>query len=274
MADTLAGLAHRTGTDVGVVRVDARSRATETLIVVFPGFIMPAAEVAQAFAPHLRANVGLLVVQYADRGVDPSRIHAALLPEINRLRPYNLVFYGASMGGMCAYDFLLRAKHELPGTPGLVLDTAPASVEDVRRPGWSFWLASRYRGGPLASGVWNALSRLPVSRPTPEVDADASLIVRSRSRSAKVGMPAITSQAAYIGGFRLRHTDLTGRIHYLRANPATQDPLIKVDQAIIHWRAVHPSLKVSSISSRRGDWHIPLVERPAETVAAILASSN
>ncbi|WP_067478687.1 hypothetical protein [Actinomadura hibisca] len=268
-ADTASGAFHHRGKETSLISIPPRSGDLSTLIVVFPGYLMPAAELGRAFASHLDATTGLLLVQYAERGVDPTAIRASLALRLRNLRPERIVFYGASMGGMCAHD-VLRGMDGLTTPVDLVLDTAPASSQDVRRPGWFFTLASSYRGGYLASGVWRLLANLPAARPTPELDADRDIINSARHHYATAGMPAVTSEADYIGAFRLRapsrHPD---RVVYLHAHEPVHDPLIKVDQAIARWRTVYPALITEEIKGRQGGWHIPLVERPKETLKAI-----
>lgn len=269
--DTAVGVFYRTGREAVLVWMPPLSGALSTLVVVFPGYLMPAAEVGQAFAPHLDAGTGLLLVQYAERGVDPGAIRAALVPHIRELRPERVIFYGASMGGMVAQD-VLSGLGELPVALELVLDTAPAASEDVRRPGWSFALASVYRGGPVAGGVWRLLASLPGTRPLPEPDADRAAIAAARHRTATAGMPAVSSEADYIGRFVLRApARMPDRVVYLHAADAGRDPLIRVDQALARWRTIYPGLLTREIPGRHGEWHIPLIERPAETVAAIMA---
>jgi hypothetical protein len=269
LADAAAGAFHRTDRKAQLISFPPRSGDLSTLIVVFPGYLMPAAEVGRAFAPHLDADTGLLLVQYAERGVDPTSIRASLIPRVRSLGPERIVFYGASMGGMCAHD-VLRDMDDLTVPVDLILDTAPASAQDVRRPGWSFAFASAYRGGPLASTVWRLLANLPAAHPEPEPGADRDAMASARRKYATAGMPAVTSAADYIGTFALlmpaRRPD---RALYLHASNAANDPLIRVNRAISAWRAGYPELMTAEIPGRRGEWHIPLVERPGETVEAI-----
>ncbi|WP_239340685.1 hypothetical protein [Frankia sp. CiP3] len=269
--DTAAGAFYRTGREASLVSVPPQSGRLSTLIIVFPGYLMPAAEVGRAFAPHLDPSTGLLLVQYAERGVDPKAIRTTLVPSIRSLRPERIIFYGASMGGMCAHD-VLQDTDDLGIPVELVLDTAPASPDDVRRPGWSFAPARAYRGGPIASGIWRLLASLPGTRPDPEPDADRDAIASARHRTAAAGMPAVTSEADYINGFVLHGpVRQPSRVVYLHAANADRDPLIRVDRAMARWRIVYPGLVAEEIPGRHGDWHIPIVERPAETVAAIMA---
>src|SRR5262245_57402006 len=130
--------------------------------------------------------------------------------------------------------------------------------------------ASAASGCSLSAGT--GPGHLPGPRPTPEPTADRRTITAARHRTATAGMPAVTSEAAYIGRFVPRAlARRPGRVVYLHAADAARDPLIRVDQAIARWRTVHPALRTREIPARRGEWHIPLVERPAETVAAITA---
>src|SRR5436305_998009 len=79
----------------------------------------------------------------------------------------------------------------------LVVDTSPSRVADVRRPRWLMALGRWYLGGPAGSAVW-ALASWLEPRPVAEPDADPVLIAAFRRATARVGLPAIASQAAYI----------------------------------------------------------------------------
>lgn len=72
--DSLAGTVYRTDFAPGTEVVPARS-GTAKLLVVFPGFIMPGRELSRAFAPHLGANDAMIVVQYAERGMNVDAIY-------------------------------------------------------------------------------------------------------------------------------------------------------------------------------------------------------
>lgn len=110
----------------------------------------------------------------------------------------------------------------------------------------------------------------------PEPDANPGLIREARFSSAWVGMPALTSQADFISTFRpLREGELeaaASRVVYLHAHNEDLDPLVKVDASIIDWKRAFPHMKVEEIATRAGNWHIPLIERPAEVMQAILAA--
>jgi hypothetical protein len=59
---------------------------------------------------------------------------------------------------------------------------------------------------------------------------------------------------------------------YLQSNSPADDPVVRIPQAVEHWRSVFPGLTVVTVTGRAGNWHLPLVERPRETVAAITAT--
>ena len=73
-ADALMGLAHRTNTSAGLTIIVPRSGTTHRAFVVLPGYIMPGGTLARAFAPHLADDDAMVVVNYAERGVDVSQI--------------------------------------------------------------------------------------------------------------------------------------------------------------------------------------------------------
>jgi hypothetical protein len=89
-------------------------------------------------------------------------------------------------------------------------------------------------------------------------------------------MPAATSQACFIAQFRpLVADELVGvaqQVVYLQGYPPEDDPLIRISESIAAWRAAFPNLVVITIQGRAGRWHLPLVERPGETVRALIAA--
>jgi hypothetical protein len=46
---------------------------------------------------------------------------------------------------------------------------------------------------------------------------------------------------------------------------------VRISESVKCWRKAFPSLSVITIQSRAGRWHIPLIERPRETVKALIA---
>jgi hypothetical protein len=276
--DMASGFVYRTSTAGSVVVTAPASGPARQAIVVFPGYVMSGGALSAAFSPHLGATDAMVVVDYAERGVDMDDLYSKIVKELHRISPRALRVYGASMGGMCAREFLTRYQADgLPfGKAVLILDTAPASADMVKRPGWMFWLASWYRGGFLSSVVWSGLSRLGGSGPEPEPDADRDLIRQARRYTADIGMPAITSQAEFIkNSSPVRPGELTpstSRVVYLHGRDADRDPLVRVTESILTWRVASPGLTAKLLETRQGDWHIPLIERPRETVEAMLSA--
>ena len=211
--DGLAGAMYRTSTATKVHVTLSRSGVAEQAVVVFPGYIMPGEQLSQAFAPFLGADDAMVVAQYAERGVDMDGLYSQIMAALDVIRPKSIRLYGASMGGMCAKQFLDRYAQggSAFGRAVLVLDTAPDSAARIKRPGWVFGLASWYRGGPLASLGWAALNQFG-DQPTPEQGADQRIVSASRRQSTWVGMPALTSQADYLAAFpTLLDGELVGR---------------------------------------------------------------
>jgi hypothetical protein len=161
------------------------------------------------------------------------------------------------------------------GRVDLVLDTAPSSAADVRRPGWTFALSCVDRGGVLSTGVWAAISLL-APQPDPEPGADRRLVARGRDEGALVGMPAATSQGCFMGRTGTVAAGaldgVVARAVYLHGVPDDGDPLIDTRRAVQHWTTALPQLSEYRIATRRAAWHVPLVERPSETVAAMLTA--
>ena len=244
--------------------------------MVFPGYSMDGEVLSEAFAPSLGLDDAMVVARYAERGVSGAGLYRSIIGELTKLEPDTLRVYGASMGGMCAAEFLTH--YSADGAPFgkavLVLDTAPSNADDVNRPDWLLGLSTWYRGGPISSAAWALTSQLTSGDPAPEPDANPELIAEAKSRAAWAGTAALTSQGAFIRGFRMPTAAIlrgvTDRVGYLHARDADNDPMIHVSRAIEGWRTVYPDLRVTTIPGRKGQWHIPLVERPSETMRAVL----
>lgn len=272
--DCLTGTWFRTGTRATLAVIDS-SESIEQLLIVFPGFAMPGDSISRAFAPHLAVQDAMIVVQYAERGIDLRDISRQLAEELERLRPARLRIYGASMGGMCAAEFLSRfdVPRRQPVKTTLLLDTAPSGPVDVRMPK-SLLFVSRYRGGLLSSMIWRTICHMYRFAPDEEgVDSDA---VRLAQRTfASTGMPTLNGQAAYLMRFAVPSADSwnvqVDRAVFLRGTPSGGDPLITVDTAIAGWQKILPNLQVAIYSHRKDAWHVPIIERPAETMKMIMS---
>lgn len=275
--DSIVGVWYHTNALEHLWVKEPRSGITAQVIVVFPGYIMPGEFLSEALAPHLGDNDAMITIGYAERGLDIGRIYRDVTAEIARLRPTSIRVYGVSMGGMCAKEFLDR--YERGGAPYgkvvLILDTAPSERGDVRRPRLLFGLAGWYRGGPLSSAVWAVASR-GAGHPPGEAGADPQTIRDARHADAWVGTPAITTQAAYISGFRPPRPNelvaVAARVAYLRGRPPGNDPVVRVDDATAGWRRAFPGLTVRAVTDRRESWHVPVIERPRATMELILAA--
>src|SRR5262249_18305363 len=150
------------------------------------------------------------------------------------------------------------------------------SAARTRRPDWVFDLAHWYRGGPLSTNGWAAASAVVSRSPTSEPGADPELVRAGRRADDWAGMPALTSQAAFIGDFDRSRAGgvapIVDRVVYLRGTGPGIDPVIDVDGSIRDWRLVFPDLRVVGIRGRNASWHIPLIERPREAMQAIAAA--
>jgi len=275
--DALIGFGYRTNTNADVNIIYPRSGTVHRVIVVFPGFIMPGETLGRAFAPYVADDDALVVVDYAERGVDVSQIYEKVMAALHSLRPVELRVYGASMGGMVSKFFLdhYRQAGAPYGKVTLILDSAPASRVNIKRPAFLFDLSCWYRGGPLSSAVWASLSEFGTKPPT-EDGANQDIIRAAHKAGAWVGMPAATSQACFIAKFGpLEDGELLGIAHqviYLQGYLSDNDPLVRISDAIAGWRVAFPNLEVTTMQGRNGRWHLPLVEYPRETVRAIIAT--
>ena len=125
-ADALMGLVYRTNTSADVNITVPRSGTTHRAIVVFPGYVMPGGTLGRAFAPYVADGDAMVVVNYAERGVNVSQIYAKVMAALHKLRPVELRVYGASMGGMVSKLFLdqYRQAGAPYGKVTLILDSA------------------------------------------------------------------------------------------------------------------------------------------------------
>jgi hypothetical protein len=276
--DSLAGLAYHTSTDASIIVTWPRTGTVDEALVVFPGYASIGKAVSDAFRPSLNDNQAMVVVGYAQRGVDDQAIYRQVMDELATLAPRRLRILAGSMGGAVATRFLTRYARSADlhrfGKVVLVLDTAASGPGTAQVPQWIFWVSSWYRGGPVSSAGWALLSGF-VAQPMPEPGANQEIIDEGNDGNAWLGLPALTTQADYLGSFRadeipaIRSAVL--RATYLRANPAQADPLIRVDDAIVAWKTGLPDLTVTTIATRQGSWHLPWTYRPRETLAAVNA---
>src|SRR6266536_1667132 len=242
LVDTFAGRHwHRRGTQARLHVTPARSGKPEQVIVAFPGYTMAGSLLSAAFAPHLGEHDAMVVVEYAERGVDIEQIYRAVMAEVAAIGAPALRVYGGSMGGMCAKHFLDRYHRDGAryGKVVFLVDTAPSGPADVKRPRWLMALGRWYHGGPVGSAIWSAVSYL---EPRPVAEPHGGELV-----------------------------PVAERVSFLHGHGHANDPVIRVGRAIKGWRQAFPDLKVTTINARKGRWHLPLIERPRETVRAILA---
>jgi pimeloyl-ACP methyl ester carboxylesterase len=220
----------------------------------------------------------MVVVIYAERGVNVAQISDEVMAALRVLKPTELRIYGASMGGMLSKLFLDRYRQA--GSPygkvTLILDSAPAGRNDIKRPSLLLDVSCWYRGGPLSSAVWAAFSRFS---PKPPLEDDAPMDIRAARRVGMwVGTPAATSQACFIAGFAPpapgELLDVVQQGVFLQGNSPDDDPLVRISEAIAGWRIAFPNLKVVTVQDRDGRWHLPILERPRETVRAIIATHS
>ncbi len=279
LLDALAGLGYRTNTNAHVTIIAPRSGTTHRAIVVFPGYVMPGDTLGRAFAPFIDDDDAIVVVTYAERGVNVAQICDTVIAALRAMKPSELRVYGASMGGMLSKLFLDRYRQvgEPYGRVSLVLDSAPASRADIKRPSFLFDVSCWYRGGPLSSAVFAAVSELGPRAPI-ENDASQELVRAARRAGAWVGMPAATSQACFVARFGpLKEgelLDVAQDVVYLQGYQPTNDPLIRISDAIAGWRVAFPGLVVVTVQGRNGRWHLPLIEYPRATVQAMSAAGS
>jgi len=268
--------------DIAVARPELfitrpQSGAPLRLLVVFPGYRMPGAMLSKAFSPHLGPGDAMIVVGHSAHGVDVELTFRDVLHAIEAIDPPvgALRVYGGSMGGMSAADFLRRyGRAASPyGQVTLFLDTAPSAAATVKQPLWLMPAVSWYRGGPATSALANHIPSA-VRPPQPEASADAALAAEAYQATHRYPIRAFVGQAAYIASFQPPSPDELACVrnaYYLHGVDPQQDPLIRIDDAVAGWRKALPDLQEVVIEGRAGRWHLPLIERPRETMAAVMS---
>jgi pimeloyl-ACP methyl ester carboxylesterase len=279
--DLVSSLFYRTGTTAGVTTMAAESGSTERAFVILPGHTLSGDLVARAFAPYRGAGDAFVAVDYAERGVDPADIYRQVRTALAALQPQHVVVYGPSLGGLVSRALLAAyAADGMPyGRVDLVLDSGPSQESDVRRPGLFFETACRYPGGMVSTALWGTGSAF-ATRPDPEPDADPAQVAAGQSGSAWVGTSAVASQACYIRLASAAGADddrqalaaVVARAVFLQGTDPQDDPLIDVPRAVDGWRQRLPQLQVVTIATRPAHWHLPIVERPHETMTAMTAA--
>jgi len=178
---------------------------------------------------------------------------------------------------MCAAAFLREYAVVDPSAPPtiLILDTAPSSAADVRVPAILSWLTSRYRGGPFGTFMWRQLARR-YSYPPAEPGADPDLIESAHRAFATVDSSTIFSQVKFVRQYAATSAHTwrrpADRTVFLRGVPAGGDPFIATDSAVTAWRELVPDLREAQLQERLDTWHVPIIERPRETMATIMSA--
>jgi hypothetical protein len=272
--DYLSGFFYDNSTGAHVMVIRADQGPVRRAIVILPGYLMPGSVVAEAFKPYLFTGNALVAVNYAERGIDLHNIYSEVKRALTSLRPQAVTFYGPSMGGLVATRLAEIYEHNgLPfGKITLILDTAPATAVDVRRPSWLLELSCLYRGGIISSSLL-ALTSMLTGYPPDEPGANPGLVDEAHRMGAWMGMPAATSQACFIrDAQRLKRNELAGaveRVIYFQGRSAARDPVVDVSRSITQWRMTFPGLTVITLPGRSGQWHVPLVEQPSYTGHAV-----
>jgi pimeloyl-ACP methyl ester carboxylesterase len=276
LVDVASSFVYKTGQTPIVKVVSAPSANVNGAIVILPGYVMSGILAAKSLSPYLPRDDAVIGVDYGDRSVDVEGIYAAVEASLRGLSPRHVAFYGASLGGMVAAELAGRYSASQGHAPlELILDTAPRTADDVRRPNWLIGASCWYPGGVLSSLSWALASQF--ASPTPTAGSSAALETASRNYGRWVGTPALTSQACFIANnpSSSESSIQSASVFYLEAPDAAEhDPLIKTSDAVRSWHREFPSLVTLTVSGRQGSWHVPLVERPQETATAIIQCLN
>lgn len=275
--DLITGAYWHTSTQMSVVRTKSGINPSHTLIV-FPGFAGDCQSISDAFGPHLMPDWQMVVLCYPDRDIDDAQVFDLLRPVVEAAPRGSVSILAGSMGAMVSVKFLDSLARSSPGfRPDLrlILDDSPADQSLVRM-SWILPLSTWYRGGVLSSAIWYALHG---SRDHSSMESGASLDVVERGDLyfQEIGIPALASQGFYIYDFRLDdHSEFKNLLRsatFVKAGGGGQDPLVDVDASIAAWAARLPQLRVVTLVSRHGDWHVPWTSRPREILTVVLAAN-
>jgi hypothetical protein len=253
----------------------AESGVPLRLLVVFPGYRMPGAMLSKAFGAHLGPGDAMIVVGHSPHGVDVELTFREVMRAVEAIDPPvgALRVYGGSMGGMSAADFLRRYGRAgaVYGRVTLFLDTAPSSPATVARPLWALGAISWYRGGPAVSAMVNLIPSAVQSAQL-EGSADPALVAEAAQAGRRYQVPALLGQASYIASFQppsRAELACVDTAYFLHGRDPEQDPIILVEEAMAGWRQALPGLHEVVIDGRAARWHLPLIERPQETMAVL-----
>jgi pimeloyl-ACP methyl ester carboxylesterase len=274
-ADVGSSFVFHTGTNSSIITLSARSGVTERVFVILPGYVMSGSITARAFYPFLGPTDGLIGVDYAQRDINSAEIFRRVRDAIRTLNPRQVILYGASMGGQIAADIALGLGREGSpfGRPVLVLDSAPRTPEDIRRPQWMLWTSCHSSGGAISSLAWAGISALQAKPPVQA--GSAQVAAEAWHYGMWVGTPALTSQGCYLSHPKALPPSLDVQsVVFLTGEHPEQDPLIRISQAVANWRSTFPQMTVAVVSGRDAKWHLPLAEQPSETVKALLTATG
>lgn len=278
VTDLVSSVFYRTDTTMSVIRSGPPGESPRTLLV-FPGYLGDCQSTFDAFSPSLDATWTLVVLCYAERGIDDDQVFSLLRSDVESAPLGSVSILAGSMGGMVAVTFLDRlARESTESRPQveLFLDTVPSNNSLVKRPQLAFCVAHFYRGGVVASFWWRLINtsddNLDYSALEPNADID--IVERGNQYFRRIGMASLTSQAQYIDEFELAAMHDFQRVVssavFIKATHSERDPLVKVGSSIDMWLTRLTDMRVTELASRQGDWHIPWTLRPQEVLGVII----
>jgi len=134
----------------------------------------------------------MVVVNYAERGMDVLQICDKVMAALRTLGPVELRIYGARWVACLSKLFLIVIAKPARLMEKLPLFSIPhLRVETISSGDPSYLMSAAItRGGPLSSAVWAAICQLGPKPPT-EHDAAQDIVRAARSAGAWAGMPAV-----------------------------------------------------------------------------------
>lgn len=273
--DTTSGFFYRTSTQMSVATTSPEGIASRTLLV-FPGYAGDCHSISTAFAPRLIPGWQMVVLCYPEREIDDDQVFDLLRRYVEEAPQGSVTILAGSMGGMVAVNFLdrlARTNSNLRPDVRLLLDTSPPDRAFVKMSSF-LPMSAWYRGGPISSAIWY-IGNVSMDHSALEPGASLDIVRQGDRYFREIGMPALASQANYINEFRLddhlHFRDLLATATFITAGEGGEDPMIKVSTSIEAWRKRLPELRVSTLNSREGSWHVPWTLRPQEVLTVVMS---
>lgn len=273
--DAITGMFYRTSTKMSVATTSPQGVPSHTLLV-FPGYAGDCHSISSAFGPRLLPGWQMVVLCYPEREIDDDQVFSLLRTYVEEAPQGTVSMLAGSMGAMVAVNFLdrlARTNSNFRPDVRLLLDDSPPDRAFVKMSSF-LPMSTWYRGGVISSAIWY-IANGSLDHSALEAGASLDIVQQGDRYYREIGMQALASQANYIYDFRLddhlHFRDLLASATFITAGKGGEDPMINVGASIEAWRERLPELRVSTLNSREGSWHVPWTLRPQEILTVVLS---